>query len=369
MKIGIITQPLRFNFGCILQNYALHTVLKRMDHSPVTLDKPTYFQIYTPRMIYKYCKRIVKKMLGKKCLVFRERQFNRECDVTCKNTRRFIDSHINKMEIADYNTLSNADYDALIVGSDQVWRPAYNDHVEDAYLGFAKNWNVKRIAYAASFGTNKWEYSRRETQRCRSLLKRFDAVSVRESDAVQICKDRFQVNAQHVLDPTMLLQKEDYESLIPKEEKPEDNAYILTYILDKKAEVLTLIKEYAKRKGLPTKEVNSRIQNPSAPLEERIQPPVEDWLRGFRDAEFVITDSFHACVFSTIFHKQFAVFANYKRGYARFSSLLDMCGISPRFITSVDDFDKLERIDYNLVEKNLSEMRKSSINFLNFALS
>ena len=84
----------------------------------------------------------------------------------------------------------------------------------NAYLAFAKDWKqIKRIAYAASFGTDKWEYTLEETRECAALLKLFDAVSVREASAVQLCKNYFQIKAVHLLDPTLLLSKEDYLSL------------------------------------------------------------------------------------------------------------------------------------------------------------
>lgn len=85
--------------------------------------------------------------------------------------------------------------------------------IENAYLDFAKEWKIKRIAYAASFGTEEWEYTGEQTNNCAALLKKFNAVSVRESSGVQLCSDNFGVKAEHVLDPTMLLCKEDYIKL------------------------------------------------------------------------------------------------------------------------------------------------------------
>ena len=79
-----------------------------------------------------------------------------------------------------------------MVGSDQVWRPMYYPtKIENAYLDFARDWNVKRMAYAASFGTSDWEYTAGQTRRCRELLRKFDVVSVREESAVGLCRKFF----------------------------------------------------------------------------------------------------------------------------------------------------------------------------------
>ena len=80
-------------------------------------------------------------------------------------------------------------------------------------MDFAKEWNIKRIAYAASFGTEEWEYTEEQTRNCSTLLKKFNAVSVRESSAVKLCNEKFKVEALHVLDPTMLLEKDEYINL------------------------------------------------------------------------------------------------------------------------------------------------------------
>ena len=88
----------------------------------------------------------------------------------------------------DFNALNPNDFDAFIVGSDQVWRRLYMPDIYREYLSFAEGWNVRRISYAASFGTEEWEYSPLETTECRRLLQKFDAVSVREASGVSLCK-------------------------------------------------------------------------------------------------------------------------------------------------------------------------------------
>lgn len=106
----------------------------------------------------------------------------------------------------------------------------------------------------------------------------------------------------------------------------------------------------------------------SRPLQGRIKPSVEKWLKGFYDAKFVITDSFHACVFSIIFHKQFVVVGNKKRGMSRFESLLEMFGLKDRLVNIGDDISSLSKIDYAVVDKIYDALKKESKSFLFNAL-
>ena len=105
------------------------------------------------------------------------------------------------------------EYDAYVVGSDQVWRPNYNPFMKAMFLGITEREDVKRIAYAASFGTSKWEFSPQMTSECAVLAKKFDMITVREKSGVDLCREYFGVEATWVLDPTMLLNREDYEKV------------------------------------------------------------------------------------------------------------------------------------------------------------
>ena len=119
-------------------------------------------------------------------------------------------------------------FDAIVVGSDQVWRPKYfKDKIENAFLDFAKSWNIKRIAYAASFGTDEWEYAPKQTKRCGELLKLFDFVSVREMSGINLCATHFDLGAKLEPDPTMLLTTEDYMRLFEVARTPKSSGTLL----------------------------------------------------------------------------------------------------------------------------------------------
>ena len=367
MRIGILTLPLHTNYGGILQAYALQTVLERMGHEVHVIEKKRQpLSIPIQKIPFCYGKRIVKNIIGRKCPIFYERKYNREQPIIRQNTDKFIKKYIHIAEYDDFFDINESEYDAIVVGSDQVWRPKYfgQNRIENAYLKFAEGWNIKRIAYAASFGTDDWEYNSKQTSECGRLLRMFDAVSVREDLGVDLCKRYFGVEAQHVLDPTLLLVKEDYIKLFEAANTPKSNGNLLCYILDETEEKTALIKSIAGEKGLIPFNVKSISDDINSPLSERIQPSLEQWLRCFYDADFVITDSFHACVFSIIFNKPFIVYGNVNRGLSRFISLLNMFGLKDRLVSTVDEICNLKSIGYEKVCDKLESLIKQSKDYL-----
>lgn len=377
MRIGILTLPLHTNYGGILQAYALQTVLERMGHEVVVFDTPNKIPLPPLKDIPKcFLKRIVKKLLGRNQKIFYEYYQNKKViPVVSQNTQKFINSYIHRKEIRNFKELDGDSYDAIVVGSDQVWRPLYFvpgwrwQEIENAFLSFASKWTIKRLSYAASFGTEDWEYTDQQTQRCKALLQVFDAISVRETNGVTLCKKYFDMDSVHVLDPTMLLNAADYSIFFQKTNTPKSNGTLLNYILDETEKNRALIMNVANQKCLRAFSVTNPYENDETkPLNERIKPAVEKWLRGFYDAEFVITDSFHACVFSILFKKQFVVVGNKERGLSRIESLLQCFGIENRIVEDSAQVMRLPLIDYDTVYVKLEKYRKKSLEFLNVAL-
>ncbi len=366
MRIGIITLPLHTNYGGILQAYAMQTVLERMGHD-VRLIEERRGSLRLPlwKAPLTYGKRIAKNVLGYPCPVFYEQKYNREQPVVRQYTDAFINKYIWREEVYSFADIGEHDFDAFVVGSDQVWRPKYlGRNLSRTYLDFTEGWNIKRVAYAASFGTDEWEYSKRQTDRCATLLRQFDAVSVREASAVGLCRSHFGVEATHVLDPTMLLFADDYAKLFEAAGTPKSQGTLLCYVLDASPEKSALVNRIAEEKHLVPFCVNSRVEDGNAPLAERIQPPVEQWLRGFHDAEFVVTDSFHACVFSILFRKPFIAIGNAKRGLSRFASLLGTFGLQGRLLTDASARQPLGSIDWQAVYAVLDAKRDEAKAFI-----
>lgn len=367
MRIAILTLPLHVNFGGILQCYALQTVLERMGYEVSVLNTDFVNVDYKTR-IGLFIKRLVKTCIGKESKFY---GWKTEREIPRQYTQTFIDKYIHIRNIKDLSLLTESEFDAIIVGSDQIWRPVYYRPIANAYLKFAKDWkHIRRIAYAASFGTNEWEYTQEETTECASLLRLFDFVSVRESSGVDLCRKYLGVKAVQVLDPTLLLTKEDYLNIAKNGASQNNKGGLFYYFLDETPEKTRLLKVLAKKYGLIQYCANNvNVENYSLSFERRIQLPIEQWVMGFRDVSLVVTDSFHGCVFSIIFNKPFIAISNKKRGYARFISLLSLFDLQDRLIDTDVRIPEINEIDYTLVNEKLNLLRYNSYKFLENGLT
>lgn len=372
MRIGILTLPLHTNYGGILQAYALQTVLERMGHEVDVLSCPKTFPVLSlwemiPRIVWRIMKKI---FVDCQTTILKERKMRANYPFFSHFLHQFINENIHVRTLNSLRDIVESDYDAYIVGSDQVWRPKYfcrmwKSPMANAFLLFTKGWNVKRFVYAASFGTSTWEYSDVESAICREMASVFDAISVRERSGLQLCADNLKVKATHVLDPTMLLSREDYIKLFMRAGVSKSNGRLLVYILDDNIQKQHLISRIAKEKKLVPFSINSKIENVNLKFESSAQQPMEKWLRGFYDAEFVVTDSFHACVFSIIFGKAFIAIGNEGRGLDRFSSLLDTFGLKSNLLLDTSEYNSNR--DYAIHKscmETLVKLRKESMDFL-----
>lgn len=382
MKIGILTQPLHNNYGGLLQNFALQQVLKGMGHEVETID---WRQEKAGAL--KECLWQKKEQLLSLILKDRERpRYQLTSDeelIIGRNTYHFTNRYITvcpkKVGRAEEFRAIDEEYkyDAYVVGSDQVWRPGYNAAMMPAmFLGFTDRKDVKRIAYAASFGTSVWEFSTELTEECAQLAKKFDLITVREKSGVDLCKRHLRVEATWVLDPTMLLGRKDYERVVMAENEPVSKGTLFHYILDPSDEKEALIERMAANLGLNSFTIMPKCQAENRTkwdvknrIEDCIFPSVTSWLRGFMDAEMVIIDSFHGAVFSIIFNKPFWVIANSKRGNARFESLLGMYGLEDRMIASGDTIDWKKEINWNRVNEIREKEKEKSLKCLDAFLS
>lgn len=361
MRIGIVTQPLLANYGGILQNYALQQVLKNLGHDPITINYSRQISLYrwlgsTIRSIFFYFS------------PEKRRPFARLEETFTVSRKDFIQRFLNKNikltdDVKTYHTqlVNRYKLNAVITGSDQVWRPCYNLSIEDMYLRFVNQNGIKKIAYAASFGTDEWEYTDEQTASCKKYAQKLDAISVRELSAVDLCSKYLSVDAVAVLDPTLLLDKDYYEKLcedIPKLTSETIAAYILD-MNEEKQRILDVISEE-----------HRSMKHVIIAKEDSDSISVESWLAMFRDAKYVITDSFHGIVFSIIFQKPFLCIGNSWRGMARFSSLLSRFGLEDRLIdvNKIADFEDAP-IDWQSINEVLKQEQEKSIKFLMKALN
>lgn len=366
MKIGILTLPLHTNYGGILQAYALQTVLERMGHEARVISLKSRKKPGVIGLIRYYLLSPIKQFILNHLL---PAKFSGKQGYY---TAKFIQKWIKRDFYFSYYEIPQGRYDAIIVGSDQIWREKYvcgsnKLPIETSFLDFAKNWNVLRISYAASFGTDEWEYNEQQTTNCQKLLENFDAVSVREKSGVTLCQKYLNHDAQTVLDPTLLLSKEDYLMLLGKNRKKQ-HGILMAYVLDEDESKRILIEHLGEKLGLTIYKANISGIDALDSSKKLVQPPLEDWLAGFDDADFVVTDSFHACVFSIIFNKPFIVVPNVVRGTSRFESLLETFGQKFRIVRDPANFDISDAVLKTPNCFGSTKQKDLSMEFLNKAI-
>ena len=376
MRLAIISLPLHVNYGGILQSYALKKELESMGHEVVVIDrkvKMPFPEWWKAPLIY--MNRALKSLKGGSDApeVFREYRCRKEYPVLSRELKPFVDAEIAPLMIDSYKDIKKGDFDGFIVGSDQVWRPRYFGKIEDAFLEFTRGWDVKRISYAASFGTDSLEFDSETLRICAGLLDCFDAVSVREDSAVTMCDEWLDCDrAVHVLDPVMLMDVADYHKIVDGAKTRRAVGKVMTYILDpsnNKKSIAALVKSWT---GKDIEDFSVYPHDRRIPVDERVVPPLEEWLSGFADADFVVTDSFHGCVLAILFHKPFIAIGNGQRGMARMRSLLEMFGLDQRLVHGIDPEDDgeffLSQPDWIAVDAVLAEHRAAARRFLADAL-
>lgn len=376
MKIAILTQPLHDNYGGLLQAYALKEVLEEMGHEVLIINRQSSRKVPLWRRFASIAKSI---LIGRRVHpnLFLKSTYR---DELSRETRKFRETYYPNLShlITDNEVmqeLNTMGFDAYIVGSDQCWRPRYSPGIRNYFLDFAENDNhVKRLAYAASFGVSHWEFTDEDTIACKELLQKFDAISVREDSAIDLIKTHLgRTDAQHVLDPTMLLSPHQYKEIVDKEKIAPSLGNLKVYVLDKTPEKDNLVKLLESKlqlkafEVLPTKRLNEKKVTKNN-INDFVFPNPAAWIRGFQDAKFVVTDSFHGTVFSILHNIPFIAIGNKNRGMARFESLLKIFGLEDRLVVKPEIFNvnSLERnqIDWDVVNLILEKERKMAVEFL-----
>lgn len=370
MKIGILTLPLHENYGGILQALALYRFLHNQGHDIVLIYKDKH-QPFWKKLIRKILLKIPFhnfKNIKTKYKLYQEWQNGK------KYHRQFVENEIFKISLDLFTTkelenyVKNEKFDAVIVGSDQVWRKEYiNDKYYRSYfLDFVDGKKLKKIAYAASFGQSYWE-GENDIEEISRLFQDFAAISVREFSGIDICKNTFAYDkAVHVIDPTMLMSKDFYINEIISEYDISrvHNGGLITYVLDEESEKKDIINLIAENLLI----IN--VNHLKGFSDSKIIYSIPEWLYSFANADFIVTDSFHGMVFSIIFEKNFIVIGNRNRGMERFTSLLNLFGLESRLLLDKSELNnkKLEKIDFAKVNDILNKKRDLSKIFLKNAL-
>jgi len=344
MKIGLLTLPLRLNIGGALQAYALQTTIKKLGHEVLLIDRTENTSCNFLNLV----KGLLKTILNKKAPI--------------TEIGAFVQSNINpRTAVIDSDRklekLNREQFDAFVVGSDQIWREKYCRSIKkNFFLDFVKGNSVKRISYAASFGVDEWEYDEKMTMEMSALLQKFNAVSVREDSGVVLCRQHLNIEAVQLIDPTLLLSPEDYCSLMMSD-SADANPELLAYMLDYNESKQSLCSLLGNQLSLTPCLLN--------PVDGQIS--ISHWLHSFAKARFIVTDSFHGSIFSILFKKPFLVVGNNERGMARFYSLLKMVGLENHLLLSGDVLPMElinQDVDWEKVHAILENKREEARSFI-----
>lgn len=325
MRIGILTHPQAINYGGILQCYALFTTLGKLGHDVIVIRRganTSKWRRIASWFIYR---------LGLRKLI-RPNVIDKSI-----NIRTFSNTYlVRTKQILSQKEMSHVcqkyKLEAVVVGSDQVWRADYAlAYGYNYFLDFVPN-GIKRFSYAASFGLSSWNYNPEQTQRIKELLSTYDRVSVREEEAVQLCKENLGMDVIQMPDPTLLLSSSYYDMV--SSERLIAEKYVFVYWLGEKKVINEKIAQYEEN-GYKVIYLGLR--------EQRILPSVEDWLSYIKYADIILTDSFHGCVFSMIYRKEFHVFSNDTGGNGRIESLFRQFGVEGSTVTEVN-YEKISNI-------------------------
>lgn len=371
MKIGILTHPLDYNYGCLLQAYALQKTIKSMGHEVVTINRFSNPKVAFLAQFKNWAKRIANHYIkGKDVRLCWNPNLTMDMKRTLfSETQKFVDRNITNTGIVFPSDLERIDkeyqFDAYVVGSDQVWLPNFS---LNCFLDFVHRDNVKRIFYAASTGSTSFADIPSIAMKCKTLSSKFSGISVREDSLIPVVKKTLGRDAIQVLDPTLLLDAKEY--LAACVEKEDTSPIIFTYILDKTKDKKGLVDKVQKELHLPV--VAGSVEKDyergkGMDINKCIYPSVDHWILNMARAKFVVTDSFHGTCMAITFRKPFVVVGNKARGLNRFLSILRLFNLENRLITDSTQFSSsfFSQLDDDSISELLGKKRIEAIDYIN----
>lgn len=380
-KVGIISLCYRsWNFGGALQGYAL---CRALDKFHVSGEQMVFNQMPPVETGETWKKRLwlmLHSFPGTKKVIDLYHERTRAQDPTMKNHKRFSRRVPHSRYLGTPKALreSAKEYDAFIVGSDQVWNPQYfGDELLRRVFGlqFAQP-SKRKLSYAASIGSEQAAVGKEDL--FREMLAGLDFISVRERAARDFLQPLTDKPVAVVLDPTLLLSREEWEKIAagPGREPPHLFAYFLHERDNRHDEQLHQIAGALDLTLRCIADERERYLRPETEDKQILDAGPQEFLGEIRDAEMVFTNSFHGVVFSVLFHKPFWVFKRNRDGdkgsmNARVTDFLSDFGLSDRLLEDGEapSLEKLRTpIDYDAVDRVLEEKRAFSLNWLKTAL-
>ncbi len=359
MKTSVITRHAIANYGSFLQAIATQSIIENLGSECEIIDyiREDEYGLNLAKLALKknedWSYSFLKKILYLMCRITENfimyRKFGNMRNKYLKMSKRYFS--------LDYDHRPEADI--YITGSDQVWGPVGTERYDKNYfLDFVPD-DKKKIAYAGSFGKTKFEGNDIET--FKTMLSRYDAISVRENSAVDIIKGMGIKNVEQVLDPTLLIAADKWEKYINFTPK---GKYILVYQIHNNPKMDKYAKAFAKANNMKLVRVTPLLHQRFRGGKFVYLPNIGKFLAYIKNADFMITDSFHGTAFAINFNTQFVDILPGETG-SRNQSILELTGLEDRIVTDFNDYGFMKRkIDFDRVNKIIEENRKKSIDIL-----
>lgn len=358
-KIGIVTWHYYENFGSALQAYSLQTTISNLGYECEFVNyRKKQFRSSNIKGAIKYILSSLAIFLPKGKRSKYSFRFSRfEYDFLKQRRLSYNEKSVKKC---------NSKYDIFVCGSDQIWAPNVFNPIY--FLSFVEDKKPK-IAYAPSIGLNEIPNDLKDSYS--NLLSRFDCLSVREQEGADILKKVFNLEAEAVLDPTFLIEKNNWNNLIIEPQIKEE--YIFCYFLGENNLQLKLANKIAKDLGCKIISIsNPHMDNSSIDIIDKFAGPRE-FLGYVKNAKMIITDSFHGMAFSINFNKDFYVFERFSNDNkisqnSRIHNILSKLNLEDRLISYNGSINKIDSIDYTDVNKLLECERTKSLEYLKNSL-
>lgn len=331
-KVGLITFHSTNNYGAALQCYALQQALnnigadaKVIDYTAAMLERPFGITALKEKGVIRYILGVFYYFLRS----FRNKKFNNFRNLIKKTPK------VKKSELVDLNNV----FDVFITGSDQVWNGTITSYDDAYYLGFVRE-QKKKNSYAASFGMNRIPDDK--TEQYIKLLRDFNTYFVREQNGVQIIKELLDKDAFQTIDPTLLIKKSEWEDVAIDPEIT--GKYIFVYQISPSDIIPKVVKKLRQITGYRIVAIPFLLGKQSVRYKAILNAGPAEWIGYIKNAEYIVTDSFHGTAFSTLFNKCF--FSCVSENESRIASFLKMVKLESRLLSSASILENIATIDF-----------------------
>lgn len=380
-RIAIVSCFWVKNYGSVLQAYATQYKLQQMGFDVKTINYSDT-HVGLDKLVFQFKMfELDPCMKSRLRRVLNKRKRGTEISTKIVQRHRALTNFVNKhilltSKFWDKRKISNIvdEYDAVVVGSDQLWLP-YNILVDYYTLNFVPD-NIKKVSYATSFGVK--EIPKHFIKRYQKFLKRLDYISVRELAGARLVNELIGKNVPVVCDPTLMLTADDWLSIQDKEPFMKGN-YIFCYFLGNNPEhreFAIRLKEKTGLKIVALLHLDEYIQTDEGYADYMpygVDPG--DFINIVRNASYVLTDSFHCTIFSILHHKPFFVFNRYKNNgkqstNSRIDSILSITGLHNRRLSGTEDVNECisADLDFKIADMNIEKLRTETNEYLTKAL-